>query len=154
MKRMTVVPLHVVLAAAVLLVAGCSGGRDASSDVAALTTLAEVPDAPVAITAEAPEPSPSTAVDLEAFCALGKPMLIPVQPAHVGSDAHVAQFAALGEVAPDDLVDVIAALGHHYDVAVSPLDSDSQKYENFPASIQADAATLVTAIEDRCDAAV
>ena len=38
------------------------------------------------------------------------PMLVPVERALVGSDAHVAQFAALGEVAAECLVGIIAKL--------------------------------------------
>ncbi|MCB2413271.1 hypothetical protein LGT39_10495 [Demequina sp. TTPB684] len=149
MKSITNVPFYAFLAATVVVLAGCSGGPGASSGDNPPTTLAEVPSAPVIVTADAAD---AREADLDAFCELGLQMLLLVEQEFVGSDEHVAQFTALGEVAPDDLVEHIANLEEHYDVAVSPSDPDSQKYENFPASIQGDANELVTAIETRCDA--
>ena len=117
-------------------------------------TLEAVPTAPVIVAQAGPTQGACAGADLDAFCELGTPMLTPVERAHVGSDAHVAQFAAPGEVAPEGLVDVIANLEQRYGVAVSPSDPDSQDHVNFPASVQDDARVLAEAIEERCDAAV
>jgi hypothetical protein len=153
MNRMTHVPLHTLLAASVAVLAACSGTPADPSGDAPPVTLEAVPTAPAVATQAEPTDGPAAGADLAAFCELGTPMLIPVEREHVGSEAHVAQFAALGEVAPEDLVEVIANLEQHYDVAVSPSDPDSQNYENFPPGIQDDARVLVEAIEERCGAA-
>ncbi|WP_291379733.1 hypothetical protein [Demequina sp.] len=151
---MTRVPFHALLVASVAILAGCSGALTESSADAVPATLEAIPSAPAIATAEESQPSDARTPDLEAFCELALPMLVLVEREHVGSEAHVAQFTALGEVAPEDLVDVIANLERHFDVAVSPSDPDSQDSVNFPASIREDGVVLTEAITERCDAAV
>lgn len=81
---------------------------------------------------------------------MAEPLLVPVAREFVGSDAHVEQFVALSEVAPEELVAVIDRMGEFYRSSVSPEQPESRNWDNFPASVQADAIALVDGIEEIC----
>lgn len=145
--------LPVLALASALLLAACSpteGPADAPADGTQGPTPDAVVSAPVE-TSDAPAVEGSgEEFDLAAFCEAAAPMLVPVEREFIGSDEHVAQFTALGEVAPEELEDVIDSLEAHYGTAVSPSDPDSQDFKNFPASIQDDALALDAEVRERC----
>jgi len=141
-----------VLGAFALTACAADGGGSDSGAPASAAASASVPAAASATPAPGvPSPTPATAAfDRVEFCDTAEPLLVPVAQEFVGSDAHVEQFVALSEVAPEELVAVIDRMGEFYRSSVSPEQPESQNWDNFPASVQADAIALVDGIEEIC----
>ena len=93
----------------------------------------------------------SGGVDLDKFCERGLELLEPVPRPFIGTADHVAQFTALREVAPEELVDKIALMEAHYDTAVDPGNPESQNFDNFPQPVQDAAVYLTDEINARCE---
>lgn len=139
-----------IAVAALALTACTSGDTDGPDATASAAVLLPSPPASTPL----PQPSnESQSFDKSIFCERAEPMMVLVEREFVGSDAHVEQFVALSEVAPEDLVGVIDRMEEFYRTSVSPAEPESQNWDNFPASIQADAIALVDGITEICEAA-
>lgn len=129
------------------------GGSDSGAPASALASPPASGPALAASTATPAAPATSqaaTSFDRDVFCERAEPLLTLVPREFVGSDAHVEQFVSLSEVAPEELVAVIDRMGEFYRSSVSPEQPESQNWDNFPASVQADALALVDGIEEIC----
>lgn len=148
--------LLTAVALGALALTACTGSGSGSDPGEPASALASPPASGPALAASTATPAaPATSqaaasFDRDVFCERAEPLLTPVAREFVGSDAHVEQFVTLSEVAPEDLRGVIDRMGEFYRTSVSPEDPDSQNWDNFPASVQADAIALVDGIEGVC----
>ncbi len=153
MKPMPLRLRHVVLvsvAFGALTLSACAGSDDGSDRGEPASAGAPASASAPASAAASPTPNVAAAFDRDVFCEKAAPLMTPVAREFIGSDAHVEQFVTLSEVAPEDLRGVIDRMGEFYRTSVSPEDPDSQNWDNFPASVQADALALVDGIEEMC----
>lgn len=143
-----------VLGLAAASMTGCSGSPVTEGTTAGggPATTAPADATTTSAPASTTEAADSTAASIDDFCALALPFLRPVERAYVGSDEQVADLEALGEVAPDDLVDLIADITRFYDESVSPANPDSQDFVNFPSAMQDKTMRLQNEIPERCNA--
>lgn len=117
-----------------VLLTGCTGAATTNQ-----------PDAVVA-TSQAP----GSEFDLDAFCDAVQPLIVPVPREYVGSAEHVADFDAVIEVAPNDLVEDITTLRDHFEFDVHVSDPESQNFENFSQEVQEVALVVDGAFRQMC----